>query len=141
MYYIYHNKEISWEPIELKEVPKDADKPSHFIDEDGAEIIESGNRDYMQDIAGKWLKRTVVEKEGYTTVGNIRDEDIENFIDFFGKYQNKDWDKGRVVAWFLEEQVRDLPSPKYWTKIEVDKDKELEDYLNRFFDLNKEGKK
>lgn len=133
---IHHKKEVAWLPVEIKEVPADVDKPRHYVDKDGVETMLSGNPDYMADSEGTWLKRTYIEKDNHSQVSQLPDSEITRFKDFLLKYKNKDWGKGRIQAWFLEDEMaRVLPRTSDWTKIEVDNDKETENYLNKYFEL------
>lgn len=128
-----------WRPVDKSSTPKMLALPKTVKDSDGKKVILSGNPNYKVDANGNWLKKTQVDEPTYTEV-SIHESEIENVSNHFERVGSPKT-RGAVIGWYLEEHV--MPqhaSQDDWTHIEVEKEPDVEKYLNNRFELNKKEK-
>lgn len=96
------------------------------------EQLSTGEFRYM---ASGELRKTVVIDNKTECSTNVPDDQIDRLFEHFERNKIPKTKK-EVYAWYLEEKVLPYLAPRSgWTKFIVDKDKDLEKYLNTRFEL------
>ena len=113
-------------------------KVNRYIDFLPTSDKPDGSLNFRQDMAGNTLKKTVVEKDTETFI-SVPDWQIESLMT---ATRNQGKSKNEVYAQFIEEDIMPAHAPRdSWVKFGVEKDKELEKYLNSRFELNTKKEK
>lgn len=90
---------------------------------------------YKPSDNGKWLKKTVVEKQTHTYV-SLPEEQIQDCMAGFER-RGAPKSRARTVAWYLEEiTMPHNAHPDHFLKITVHDEPEVEAYLNKYFDTD-----
>lgn len=95
--------------------------------------------EYKQEAGGAWLKRVLNEADTYSTVG-FPPSEVQNMFEHYERIGTPKSEE-EVIATYLEDRMLPHIGPKqFWSRIEVESNKDLEKYLNMRFGLNKKGK-
>lgn len=92
--------------------------------------------EYKADAGGAWLKRVLLTKDTYSTVG-FPPSEVQNMVEHYERIGTPK-SENEVIAAYLEDRLLPHIGPKqFWSYIEVESNKDLETYLNMRFGLNK----